>query len=264
MKVLIATALCALSLNSVAARAQAKSPPYPVWWSPSLELESLDRIDERLEQEIWPGREGFRIHLGLGSQRETRVAKSCADIRRFEREATGAIDSPDIYLWPTVYRECVPIERLREAKPARTSHVRNFVLDAGALDYLPAMVMLSPSCDWWCRLYAANKRRIPLSKFEDGRLLKTKPINDYQLEVETELDIIEIEMLGRGDFDDDGSEDLFMKIDTKSKEGRWGDDTTFLATRDSPDGVLWVLDADRYLCRKYKCAVHYDKPPALR
>ncbi|MCH9019637.1 MAG: hypothetical protein IIA73_04655 [Proteobacteria bacterium] len=264
LTLLITTVVVALCLGrGTPARAQ-EAVPYPVWWSPSLELESLDKIDERLKRNLWPGDDGFRLFVGIGNNRTTVIAHSCADIRRYEKEGSGAIDSPDIYLWLTVYRECVPIERLRDARPARSSHVRNFVLDAGALDYLPAMVTLSPSCDWWCRLYAANERRIPLSKFEDGRLLKARPISDYQLEVETELDIIQIEILARADFNGDGWEDLFMKTDTKSKEGRWGDDTTFMATRESPDDVLWVLDADRFLCRKYKCAAHYDKPPALR
>ena len=264
LTLIVTTVVIAICLGRGAPTWAEEAAPYPIWWSLSLELESLDQIDERLERNLWHNDDGFRLFVGIGKNRTTVIAHSCADIRRYEKEGSGAIDSPDIYLWRTVYRECVPIERLRDARPARTSHVTNFVLDAGALDYLPALVTLSASCDCWCRLYAANQRRIPLSKFEDGRLLKARPINDYQIEVKTEHSIIQIEILARADFNGDGWEDLFMKTDTKSKEGRWGDDTTFMATRDSPDDVLWVLDADRFLCRKYKCDAHYDAPPALR
>ena len=32
----------------------AEAEQYPIWWSPSLELESLDRIDERRRKRFWP------------------------------------------------------------------------------------------------------------------------------------------------------------------------------------------------------------------
>ena len=42
----------ALGLSGPAA---AEEPPYPVWWSESLELDSLDAIDARLDRELWEG-----------------------------------------------------------------------------------------------------------------------------------------------------------------------------------------------------------------
>jgi hypothetical protein len=35
--------------------ALAEEPPYPVWWSPVLELDSLEGIDARLHRALWPG-----------------------------------------------------------------------------------------------------------------------------------------------------------------------------------------------------------------
>ena len=35
--------------------ATSEEGPFPVWWSPMLELESLDQIDARLERELWKG-----------------------------------------------------------------------------------------------------------------------------------------------------------------------------------------------------------------
>ncbi len=245
----------------------AEDETYPIWWSPSLGLESLDQIDERLEQKLWPDDDGFRLFVGIGKNRKTVIAHSCADIRMSEKEGSGAIDSPDIYLWPTIYRECIPIERVRDAKPARKSYVRDFVLDAHALDHLPAILSLAPSCDWLCRLYAANERRIPWRKFETKGFLNIDVISEYEIKVETEIDLIHIEILARADFNLDGLEDLFVKSTAKAKEGRWGDDALFTLSREEPDGVLWVLNAERYICSLetyHPCDTRYDEPPALR
>jgi hypothetical protein len=35
--------------------APAEEPPYPVWWSPVLELDSVEGIDARLHRALWPG-----------------------------------------------------------------------------------------------------------------------------------------------------------------------------------------------------------------
>ena len=47
------TLACTLALGL--SGASAEDGPYPVWWSPTLELDSLDQIDARLAREIWPG-----------------------------------------------------------------------------------------------------------------------------------------------------------------------------------------------------------------
>ena len=244
---MITTVVVALCLGIGAPAWAEEAAPYPVWWSPELGLESLDKIDERLERNLWPGDDGFRLFVGIGKNRTTVIAHSCADIRRYEKEGSGAIDSPDIYLWMTLYRQCSPIERFTEAKPSNESYVANFVLNADALDYLPAMLQGSPSCDGMCRLYDANHYRIPLGQ-------KLRRPNDvavaspYEMTVETEINRIHIEILGRADFNDDGVEDIFLRSIVKAKEGRWGAHKLFTLIRDEPDGVLWVLDAEDYVC----------------
>ena len=66
--------------------------------------------------------------------------------------------------------------------------------------------------------------------------------------VESEDDLIHIDILGRADFNDDGLEDIFLRSIVKAKEGRWGAEDLFTLVRDQPDGVLWVLDAEDYVC----------------
>ena len=83
---LIGAVLLMLSMATALADEHA---PYPIWWSPELGLESLEQIDERLDRPLGPGEEGFRIFVGIGSNRRTEIAQSCADIRRLEKEASG-------------------------------------------------------------------------------------------------------------------------------------------------------------------------------
>ena len=44
-----------VALAWVSTEAARADGPYPVWWSPTLELDSLDAIDQRLNQQVLPG-----------------------------------------------------------------------------------------------------------------------------------------------------------------------------------------------------------------
>ncbi len=46
----IALAVVAMVVPAIVAAAE--DGPYPVWWSPMLELDSLDAIDARLERKL--------------------------------------------------------------------------------------------------------------------------------------------------------------------------------------------------------------------
>ncbi len=267
---LVAALIWAFCLAGGAIASEQPNEVYPIWWSPFFELESLDDIDERLAQPIWPtdlrpDHPGYRLYIGIGKNRRTEIARSCADVRRYEKEAAGALDTPENNLWLIVKRRCVPMETLREAKPAEESHVRNFTMTADAVKYLPAIMMMSASCGGSCRLYVANARRISWADFETRGFVSVKATSEYELEVETDSDEIHVEILARADFTGDGMEDLFVWSTAISKEGRWGDNDLFLLSRETDDGVLEVLNAETYLCRDYgECDTHYNEPPALR
>jgi len=60
-------------------------PPYPVWWSPVLELDSLEGIDARLRRALWPGNdEGMTLYKPEGDTRLEVQAKSCNELKRLE------------------------------------------------------------------------------------------------------------------------------------------------------------------------------------
>ena len=83
---LVILVLVGVALGLPAAAAEGESGTYPIWWSPSLDLDSLDQLEARLHQSLWPSLPDNRSFTVLvtdnGRQREMRV-RTCADTRAF-------------------------------------------------------------------------------------------------------------------------------------------------------------------------------------
>ncbi len=259
---LIAT-LTLLFLGPPNVAAAAAEPPYPVWWSESLELDSLDAIEARLERHIWPGDdEGLPLHKSEGGTRKEAPAITCNDLTRLTEVGYYATGSNNyrIQLYTLAY--CGAIALLEQAAPAERSYLRDFVLDEQAVDYLPAMVDVSPSCDFLCRQRVANERRIPLSQFIP--VFRVTALGGDRIEFRTIGAETNLSLLARGDFDGDGLDDMLVLSSGYATEGSGGWTETFLLTRDLPDAVLTVMDRDGRGCDRYLCDATYDDPEALR
>lgn len=264
LNLLIATVVVALCLGRGAAGWAGEDATYPIWWSPSLELESLDKIDERLGEPLYSSGSGFTLYDADRGNRTEAIADSCKSLDRLLDEGYSAFLMHRIRFLLVVMAKCHAIEMLGEAQPAKKSHVRDFKLDADSIEYLPAMANLSPSCDFRCRQYVANERRISWKKFEPRGILSVDAKSEYQMEVKTPGVDLKMEIVARGDFNRDGLEDLLLKVIAGATGGTWGWTELSLLSRESPDGVLWMLDAEQGLCRRYECEVEYDYPEALR
>ena len=114
--------------------ASAEEPPFPVWWSPMLELDSLDAIDARLARHIWPGdNEGLPLAKWDGEIREDASAVNCIELERLVADGFHGISSNDFGLQLLNQALCRGIEALGRARPAETSYLRDFVLDEEAI-----------------------------------------------------------------------------------------------------------------------------------
>jgi hypothetical protein len=243
--------------------ATADEPPYPVWWSPVLELDSLDSIDARLARKIWPGDpEGLPLMKTEGETRKEVSAPNCIELERWVGEGYSGIRTDGFGLQLYHQAICRAIEMLKQAVPARRSYLREFVLDEDAVDYLPAMAFRMPSCGYQCRQRLANERRIPLAQFEELVRIDSKGVDE--LELETPTMETRIAVMARGDFNADGIADMLVLSNTHATEGRgwWSD--TYLLTRGAPNAVLFVLNTDEPYCRHYQCDESYDDPAILR
>ena len=126
------------------------------------------------------------------------------------------------------------------------------------------MVSSSGSSDFACRQYVANERRIPWSKFEVFEFENIDIIHDYEMKVATTGERLTLQIVARADFNNDGMEDQMLRVNSGAVGGTWGTTEIILTTRDSPNGVLWVLDAEKSLSPNYRCQETYDYPDALR
>lgn len=241
---------------------------YPIWWSPSLELDSLDQIDDRLERKFWPDQsEGIPVYKGEWPGDDQSFIDSCASYDKLRKEGYYARYNHDMKILLFHTAKCHAIEMLREANPAKKSYVRDFKLDADSINYLPALVDASASCDRLCRQYVANERRISWKEFAGLDSQSMKYEGDYVMEGEVSGSDLTLEILARADFNGDGLEDLLLMVDADAIGGTWGTTRLYLLSREKPESVLWVLDAEDEICSpvSYRpCDADYDHPEALR
>jgi len=247
---------------TVAGSALGEEPPYPVWWSPVLELDSLDDIDARLRQAEWPESGGLPLAKGMGEAREETSAVNCIELERLVADGFYGIGSNGYGIQLYTQALCRGIEAMRRAQPAETSYLREFVLDEEAIHLLPAMVDISPSCDYRCRQWVANERRIPLSRFEP--VIRVTVKSDEEMRIRTIDWVSIVTILGRGDFDGDGLDNLLVLIDGGSMSGTWGGAALYLLARDAADRVLFVAEELTNNCDDYQCQATYDDLPILR
>jgi hypothetical protein len=71
-------------------------------------------------------------------------------------------------------------------------------------------------------------------------------------------------VLAQADFNADAVEDLLLLSSGGSISGTGSWSELFLITRSGSDQVLWIVNADQYLCPDYQCQPSYDYPEALR
>ncbi len=223
---------------------------YPVWWSAELELGSLEQVEARLRRDLWLDfPEGLKLYKAQGDGHVTVQARNCNSLIRLSEQGYYGGGSSDIFVQHYHLSVCRAIALLGQAKPARTSHLRDFVLNVGAVRYLPALVNLHPSCHSICQAYFGNKRGVPLADFEDFERIEVT--NEGSLIVWTGAWRVNMSLVARGDFTADGLDDILLVSDGGATEGTLGAADLYVLTRDKPGAVLRVIDAKRYLCSNY-------------
>ena len=228
----------------------AEDGPYPVWWSDELELESLNQVEARLRRPLWPDfREGLKLYKGQGAGRMTAQARNCESLIRLSEDGYYGGGSPDIFVQHYQLSVCRAVDLLNQAKLARVSYLRDFVLNEDAVNYLPAMVNIYASCSYVCRAFYANRRGVSLAKFDEIERLKVTEKNS--LIVWTVGWRIEMTFVARGDFTSDGLDDILLISSGGATKGTMGGAELYLLTRDESGAVLSVIDPEKHLCPDY-------------
>jgi hypothetical protein len=115
-----------------------------VLWSQSLDLNSLDQLEHRLQQPLWRGT-GITVaqkwrFIGAGKAPEPIAAKvilSCADYWQTDHALYKTASQSDFNLLADFAGTCQALKALKAALPAQKSFVNDFTLDESAVDMLP-------------------------------------------------------------------------------------------------------------------------------
>lgn len=253
----------------------AETEQYPIWWSPTLELESLDKIDERLDRPFWPHEDGLRIYKEVeGNYWKKVIATDCVELLGLSADGFYALENWDLYLQLFHAARCRAIHLLGAARPVERSYMRDFALTPETVEYLPAMINVAPGCARFCRHVAANANRVPMSQFEKVLGADVVPVDadlstrDWSYLTRPFLTVwtagweINLEIVGRGDFDGDGMDDILVLVNGAAMAGRQVAVNLFVLTREKTDAVLrvvdgdhdrWILDADPAVCTAFPC-----------
>ncbi len=224
--------------------------PYPVWWSAELELDSLDHVEARLRRDLWPDfPEGMKLYKAQGAGHVTVQARNGNSLRKLSQEGYYGSNSSDIGVQNYHLSVCRAIALLGQAQPAHTSHLRDFMLNTEAVRYLPPLVNLQASCHQVCQAYFANRRRVPLTEFED--IERIEVANEDSLIVWTLGWRVKMSLIARGDFNSDGMDDILLVSHGGATEGTMRGADLYVLTRDGPGVVLQVLNAQEHLCPDY-------------
>ncbi len=258
-------AMAALALVSLAPAAADQGERYPIWWSSRLQLESLDKIDERLNCPLWPPEDAMEVFKdrpeGDGAVPKKAIVNSCVSLFRLIEDGYEPRYYMEFKRLMYVDALCRAVIAFKRARPAKASHIRDFDFDADAVNHLPAMVLVAVGCEDLCRKYEAIERRIPLARFRE--ITKLRVVTEIAIFLETEWSKDALEIVGRADFNGDGLEDLMVLSQSWAIGGNWEGTRFFILGRESPDAVFHVLDADERLCKVIECTPPYDQPPAL-
>jgi len=196
-----------------------------------------------------------------GSIREA-SAFNCIELERLVAAGFEGIGSNGFGIQLYTQALCRGIEAMRRAQPAGRSYLRDFVLDEEAIHLLPAMVNIAMPCDFLCRQRVANERRIPLSRFEP--VIRVTVKSDEEIRIRSIDWVSIVTMLGRGDFNGDGLDDLLVLANGGSMSGTWSGAELYLLSRDAADAVLFVAEELTNDCDEYQCDAEYDDPRVLR
>lgn len=210
---------------------------FPMWWSPSLELDGLDRLEERLGRDFPPSE--WRVFSSRDAVNPGKVIiDNCNSLLAAWAVYGGSFrDTRDLKAYENLEADCRALGMMRRGTEAQRSYLADFHFTAEALDVLPVELRGNRACsdDGWAG------EGTPWNQCDKVPLIDV--INRYTMVVWAGGRGLRVEILTRGDFNRDGLEDLTIKTTLLNRES---DPSTnyvdfYVLTRDAAGGILRPL-----------------------
>ncbi len=220
------------ALLLAAACGASAAPAGDLWLSPALAVQAID--------DALPSR--FEVRLKDGSSASL---ATCADVVRLDatitEESSGANVNAKAFQSARV--RCQALDAVKTLQRARHSLLpaspekRGFA--AALKTAAPASLYLAISDDSEREVAEAQARALTLKQFRPDTTFRQTAAGAVRIEVDDTLQ--DVQLLARGDFNADGTEDWLLRIDSRVVQGSYGNSGLWLMTRLRANGPLQVL-----------------------
>ena len=250
-RILLALMLSAALMAAGASAGAGDHENFPVRWSASLGLQSLDDIERRQRQPLWSAAGIVLAHKwrysGIGKAHQPvgpRRIVSCADYWGADHRLYKTASQSDHFLLADFAATCVALRALKLARPARQSFIAELRLDEAAADALPAMLDIAVNPAERDEIEQAGAKRWSWRQLRASRgavLISVRREHDSAALFEWTRGKSLVEFLARGDFNGDGIEDLLLHISQWPGYGHGAKVKALLVTRYRRGAVMQVL-----------------------
>jgi hypothetical protein len=203
---------------------------YEVQWAPELALTDLARISQRLDKP-------FDSPLTLKRSGQTVKCANCASLLQRRRTGYATVPESDAQAVQSLAVDCLAIEAVGRARPARTSFLRALRFGPETLSLLPPGLAPSISNEDRDKAQSATAKGLSWKQFDPAAT--ASPDGSGLVVVSDDIRTL-IKIYGRGDFTGDGIDDLLLRVDTAALHGSYRSSRLFLLTRSSPSATLRI------------------------
>ena len=201
-----------------------------VEYSARLHVSSRQQLEQRLDA---PFAEGVAHPAGVSN---------CAQLLD-QRGHAPQVKGSDRQLQAerSTLAECLVLQQLWSAKPARTSYLHELQWDARVLPLLPPQLAITVSAESERAARAAAGRGQTWRDFDPSAAAEAGARGLDEIVVTGKGFVERLILWGRGDFNGDGLEDLLVQSLDTLTEGTYRNTRLFVLTRRTAEGPLSVV-----------------------
>jgi hypothetical protein len=217
------------------------APTGDVWWAPELGLRSLESIPARIEQ---PFDEPFEVVAMQGGQVRSASAPNCSTALMLVGKGYLPMADVDAVAFKLEVSKCQALQWLGGAKPAGVGSLASFRLDAEALSVLPPALGPEPNPQDVEDREAATIAGTSWQARDPESRVTTMEAGHAKVQGADWT--TEMTLLGRGDFDADGRDDILLQTLAYGTEGSWKEVRLHQLTADDGKPVLRLAKQVRW------------------
>ena len=211
-----------------------------IWLSKKLNLSSLSLLEGNLSR---PFDDPFIVHLktSLSPETQSTTVRSCADYLKVRDKILGSEPEQDFDALKYAGATCLILDMLHHAKSAKTSFIPESVFDK--VTTLPAGLAIAVSPEDIAHQRQAETKKMSLKQYD--KLVSLKTTSNETSKIIGRGWSADFTVYAKGDFDDDGIEDVLVRRDGQLSSGSYTIHDVFLLSKKNK-GDIYQLTKHLY------------------